>query len=88
MFFNEKNMIKHLHNQINLIIFTVSNLKRNKMKTKTATTEDFKVGTTLVTVEGFEFTITSKYDDGIWEARGRRGSMCVFENEAKFYTIK
>ena len=59
------------------------------MKTnRTATTEDFKVGTTLVTSEGFEFTITSKYDEGIFEARGKRGSKCVFSNEARFYTVK
>ena len=32
--------------------------------------------------------ITSKYDDGIWEARGVSGSKCVFENEARFYKVE
>ena len=53
-----------------------------------ATIEDFKVGITLITSEGYEFTITSKYDDGIWEARGVSGSKCVFENEARFYKVE
>ncbi len=57
------------------------------MKTRTATTADFKVGTTLITSEGYEFKITDKYDDGIWNARNERGSKVVFENEARFYTV-
>lgn len=55
---------------------------------KTATAEDFKIGTTLVTSEGYEFTIYAKYDNGIWEARSRSGSKCVFESEARFYKVK
>ena len=54
----------------------------------TATKKDFKLGTTLITSEGYEFTITSKYDDGIWNTKSNSGSKIVFENEARCYKIK
>lgn len=55
-----------------------------------ATEADFKIGTTLVASEGYAFTITSKYDSGIWEARGTQGqgSKCAFEDEARFYKVE
>ena len=52
-----------------------------------ATVSDFKVGATLYTSENFPFTIMEKYDEGIWESRGLRGGNCIFENEARFYTV-
>lgn len=55
---------------------------------KTATKEDFKIGTTLVMKEGWEFTIYNKYDEGVWEARSESGSKVVFESDAIHYTIK
>lgn len=58
------------------------------MKIRTATKKDFKIGQTLIDSDNNEFTISSHYDDGVWEARGDKGSKCVFENEAKFYKIK
>lgn len=58
------------------------------MTTKTATVADFKVGTTLVTSEGYEFTIYNKYAEGIFEARGKNGHICLFSGEARFYTVK
>lgn len=52
---------------------------------KVATKEDFKVGAVLVCiVEGWEFTLTAKYDDGIWEARQK----VVFESDANCYYVK
>lgn len=52
---------------------------------KVATKEDFKIGAVLVCiVEGWEFTLTAKYDDGIWEAR----QTVVFETEANCYYVK
>jgi len=56
---------------------------------QTATAKSFKVGATLISkVGGYEFTITKKYDVGIWEARGQSGCKCLFEGEAKFYNVK
>ena len=55
-----------------------------KATTRTATKEDFKVGTTLVTSEGYDFTLRRKYDEGIWECNDR----VHFENEARFYKVK
>ncbi len=57
------------------------------MKTRTATTADFKEGTILITSEGYEFTIKTKYDEGTWEAGNERGAKVVFESEARFYTV-
>jgi len=54
---------------------------------RTATKNDFKVGTTLITSEGYNFTITSFYTETIWNARGVSGSICVFEDEARFYKV-
>lgn len=52
---------------------------------KVATKEDFKVGAVLVSIAGgWEFTLTAKYDDGIWEARQK----VVFEVEASCYYVK
>ena len=50
---------------------------------RTATANDFKVGTTLITSEGFEFKLINKYDNGIWECKQK----VHFENEAKFYKV-
>lgn len=57
---------------------------------RVATVSDFKVGTTLITSEGYGFTILCKYGDGIWEARGTdgQGDKVVFESEANFYKVK
>ena len=52
-----------------------------------ATQKDFKVGATLITSEGYTFTITSHYAEGVWEARGQSGSKCVMEDEARFYKV-
>ena len=51
---------------------------------KTAVASDFKVGATFQDKEeGWRFTITSKYSDGIWNARTNGGDKCVFESEAQ-----
>ena len=50
---------------------------------RTATKEDFKTGTTLITKEGYEFTLRNKYNEGIWESKEK----VHFENEAKFYRV-
>ena len=54
------------------------------------TVADFKRGSMLMNSEGFEFILTSKYDDGIWESKSinGRGGKVIFENEARFYKIK
>lgn len=53
--------------------------------TRTATKEDFKVGTTLIAKTGnWKFTLRRKYDEGIWECNDR----CHFQNEAKHYLVK
>jgi hypothetical protein len=56
------------------------------MKTlRTATTEDFKIGTTLIAKSGgWEFTLRRKYDEGIWECKDK----VHFESEAKHYNVK
>lgn len=63
--------------------------KSIQKKVRTATIQDFKVGTELITSEGYGFRITNKYSDGIWEARGTegQGETTVFENEAQFYKV-
>jgi hypothetical protein len=48
-----------------------------------STVNDFKIGTTLISSEGFEFKLTNKYDNGIWECKKR----VHFESEAKFYKV-
>ena len=57
---------------------------------KQATAADFKVGVTLVSPQGYSFTILRKYDEGVWEARGTegQGEKCVFEGEARHYQIE
>lgn len=58
---------------------------------RTATTKDFKVGSTLYTSEGYGFRILNKaHSDGIWEARGTegQGDKVLYEDEAKFYKVK
>ena len=58
--------------------------KLNKMKNlRTATVNDFKVGTTLISSEGFEFKLINKYDNGVWECKKR----VHMELEAKFYKV-
>lgn len=54
---------------------------------RTATREDFKVGNTLHDKHG-SYTITKKYDDEVWEARGERGEKCLFEIEADCYQVE
>ena len=53
-------------------------------KTRTATKEDFKIGTVLIDSEGNRFGLRSKYDEGIWECNHR----VHFENEARFYKVE
>jgi hypothetical protein len=50
---------------------------------RTATANDFKVGTTLITSEGFEFKLINKYDNGVWECKKR----VHMESEANFYKV-
>jgi len=50
---------------------------------RTATANDFKVGNTLITSEGFEFKLINKYDDGVWECK----KSVHMESEAKFYKV-
>jgi hypothetical protein len=52
-----------------------------------ATETDFKVGTTLVTQEGYEFTIYNQYDNSIFEARSSNGCRVVFVSDARFYKV-
>lgn len=59
-----------------------------KSNIKTATKDDLKAGTLLITSEGYIFTIIRKYDQGIWEARGNSGDKCIFEKEATNYKIQ
>lgn len=33
------------------------------------------------------FRVLNKYDDGIWEIRGRSGDRCLFEDEFKFWRL-
>jgi hypothetical protein len=61
-----------------------TNKKTNIMKNlRTATANDFKVGTILITSEGYEFKLINKYQDGIWESK----QVVHFENEANFYKV-
>jgi hypothetical protein len=50
---------------------------------RTATVNDFKVGTILISSEGFEFKLINKYDNGIWECKNKFHN----ESEAKFYKV-
>lgn len=55
---------------------------------QTATQQDFKVGNTLICSQSnMEHVITSKYDDGIYEAKVEGGLICIFTSEARFYKI-
>lgn len=63
-------------------------MKKNTETLRTATVEDFKIGTTLIMSEGWAYTITAKYMDEIWEARGPGGDKIVYEAEAQFYKVK
>ena len=52
---------------------------------RTATAEDFKIGTTLIAkTGGWEFTLRTEYSEGIWECNKR----VHFVNEAKHYNVK
>lgn len=51
---------------------------------RTATAQDFKIGTTLITSENYEFTLRNKYDDGIWESKQK----VHFESEARHYRVR
>lgn len=55
----------------------------NNQNLRTATTEDFKVGTTLITAEGYEFTLRRKYSEGIWECNDK----VHFEGNARLYKV-
>jgi len=50
---------------------------------KTATANDFKIGTVLISSEGYQFKLISKYDNGVWECKNR----IHVESEAKFYKV-
>lgn len=50
---------------------------------RTATANDFKVGTILISSEGFEFKLINKYENGIWECKNR----VHMESEAQFYKV-
>jgi len=50
---------------------------------RTATANDFKVGTVLISSEGYQFKIVSKYDNGVWECKNR----IHVESEAHFYKV-
>jgi hypothetical protein len=54
-----------------------------------ATKDDFKVGVTLYTSEGYGFTLLRPYTQSIWEARGTegQGDKCIYESEARFYKV-
>ena len=54
-----------------------------------ATKDDFKVGNKLFNEYG-GWIIKAHYDVGVWEARsvGGRNEKCIFESEAKFYTVE
>ena len=54
---------------------------------KTATSADFKIGTTLFDSENNSFTIYEKYDEGIYNARTVRGHVVIFSREARFYKV-
>ena len=61
-----------------------NNIKTETMKNlRTATVNDFKVGTILISSEGFEFKLINKYDNGIWECKNKFHN----ESEAKFYKV-
>ena len=57
----------------------------NELEYRTATAEDFKPGTVLLTKEGFEHVIREQYDNGIFNCMG--GNV-VFTDEAKHYRVK
>lgn len=64
-------------------------LQQNKEERQTATKKDFLIGAELISKNGdYEFTILKKYDDGVWEARGKGGDKVIFESEAEHYFIK
>jgi hypothetical protein len=50
---------------------------------RTATANDFTIGTTLTTSEGFEFKLVKKVQNGIWESKQK----VHFESEARFYKV-
>ena len=56
---------------------------------KTATIEDFKVGTTLTDSEDLRihFTLIRLEQDGVWIGRNDRGEKCIFECEASGYLV-
>lgn len=56
---------------------------------RTATKEDFKVGTKLTDNEDtrINYMITGYYGEGMWEARCTGGNAIVFECEAEGYLV-
>lgn len=64
--------------------------KSATLNTRTASKEDFKVGTTLIIEGGFSFTIKGHYSDSMWNARGTegQGEIVVNEGNAKFYQVE
>jgi len=50
---------------------------------RTATSSDFKVGTKLISSEGFEFILVNKYAEGVFECRKRTH----MASEARFYKV-
>ena len=68
-----------------MLIFVGNNKTKDMTNLRTATIEDFKIGTTLITkIGGWEFTLRRKYDEGIWESNQK----CHFECYAKSYNVK
>ena len=57
--------------------------------TRTATINDFKVGNTLITKEGFAFFIYNEltYCMGSFEARGEKGCKVLNSSEASNYRV-
>lgn len=59
-------------------------MKKSTEILRTATIEDFKIGTVLIDAEGNRFPIKSKYDEsGIWESNDK----ALYEGEARFYKV-
>jgi hypothetical protein len=62
--------------------------KTHAMKTqknlRPATIEDFKVGTVLYVKEGWSFSLTNKYGEGMWECREGK---IIYEGEINLYKV-
>lgn len=56
---------------------------------RAARTDDYKVGAVFI-VNGYEFVIRKKYDNGIWDAFGLSGQgwIAIFESDVLHHKIK